>query len=173
MLMQYSRLPNSGKIASSPLPPNPKINPVTPPNQEKLTGVSILQHYADPARSPEEDLTWMSRALENYALLVKGSQPLPLGSNAEIAEALRGRNKVQLRFLPDKHPAFNEAGEIIDRWKSPLFFHASSIDKIDIRSAGPDKTMWTADDLHRNYNGEFLRGDLLVTPSLYETKPAR
>jgi hypothetical protein len=29
--------------------------------------------------------------------------------------------------------------------------------------------MWTADDLHRRYDGRFLKGDELLAPSLFET----
>lgn len=138
-----------------------------------LVGESILAHYGDPSRPPEEDITWMSRALDNFSLLVKGDNPLPLGANEDIANALRGKNRAHLRFLPDSHPAFNAQGQIVDRWGSPLYFHAVSRDRLDIRSAGPDKTMWTADDLHRQHDGRFLRGDDLLTPSLLDVQQRR
>ena len=133
-------------------------------------GAGILKHYADPALKPEEDLTWMSRALDNFSLLVKGDDPLPLGANEDIAGALRGRNKAHLRFLPDDSPVFDKQGRIIDRWSTPLYFHAGSRDRLEIRSAGPDKQMWTADDLHRRHDGSFLRGEDLLAPSLFESK---
>lgn len=135
-----------------------------------LIGTEILSHYADPAAKPEEDLTWMSRALDNLSLLVKSDDPLPLGANEDIADALRGKNKARLRFLPNDSPAFDKQGRIIDRWGTPLYFHAESRDHLDIRSAGPDRQMWTADDLHRRHDGSFLRGDDLQTPSLFDTK---
>ena len=141
------------------------------PRQPKpLIGTEILKHYADPAAKPEEDLTWMSRALENFSLLVKGEDPLPLGANEDIADALRGKNKARIRFLPDDSPVFDKLGRIIDRWGTPLYFHAESREHLDIRSAGPDKQMWTADDLHRRHDGSFLRGDALLAPSLLEAK---
>lgn len=136
---------------------------------EPLIGPTILKHYADPAAKPEEDLTWMSRALDNFSLLVKGETPLPLGANEDIADALRGKNKARLRFLPDDSPVFDKQGRIIDRWGTPLYFHAESRDHLDIRSAGPDKQMWTADDLHRQHDGSFLHGDALLSPSLFGT----
>ena len=108
----------------------------------------------------------MSHVLGNFALLVKGDQPIPLGANEEIAAALRGKNRTQLRFVPDDAPCFNAKGQIVDRWQMPLFFHAEARDKIDIRSAGPDKQMWTADDIHRRYDGQFVRGAALNEPSL-------
>jgi hypothetical protein len=71
----------------------------------------------------------------------------PVGDNAEITAALTGRNKLRLALLPSRHPAINGAGELCDRWGTPFFFHAGSATKMEIRSAGPDKKMWTADDV--------------------------
>ena len=137
---------------------------------KSLIGTGILKAYADPAAKPEDDLALMSRALGNFALLVKGIDPLPLGANEDIADALRGRNKAHLRFLPDDSSVFDQQGRIIDRWGAPLYFHAESRDHLDIRSAGPDKQMWTADDLHRRYDGSFLKGNELLSPSLFDSE---
>lgn len=134
-----------------------------------LIGPTILKHYADPAAKPEDDLTAMSHAFDNFSLLVKGPDPLPLGANEDIADALRGKNKAHLRFLPDDSPVFDKQGRIIDRWGTPLYFHAESHDRLDIRSAGPDKQMWTADDLHRRHDGNFLKGDALLAPSIFDS----
>jgi len=133
-----------------------------------LPGEKILERYGDPSTSPQDDMMWLARALDNFALLVKGPQPLPHGANEEIALALQGKNSVQMRYLPQDHPAFNAAGQIIDRWGTPLFFHSNAHDRMEIRSAGPDKVMWTEDDLHRKYDGRFLKGEALLAPSLFE-----
>jgi hypothetical protein len=152
----------NGAGASSPSAVAPATS--APP----LIGERILEGYGDPARPPQEDLAGVARTLESFALLVKGDNPLPLGANEEIARALRGRNRATLRVLPDQHSALNAQGQLIDRWGTPLFFHARSRDRIDIRSAGPDREMWTADDLHRQPNGNFLRGSALLAPSLFD-----
>ena len=72
----------------------------------------------------------------------------------------------KLRFLPDAHRCFNAQGQIVDRWLTPLFFHVVERSRIDIRSAGPDRRMWTEDDLHRRYDGQFLHGKELNPASL-------
>ena len=41
----------------------------------------------------------------------------------------------------------NARGELIDNWGTPFFFHQVSGTEMEIRSAGPDMKMWTADDL--------------------------
>lgn len=143
------------------------VTPAHPAGDERLIGEIILEHYAEPATLPQEDLVRLAHALNNFALLVKGDNPLPQGSNEELAAALRGRNRAQLRFLPETHPVFNAPGQLVDRWGTPLFFHAVSRDRLDIRSAGPDKVMWTEDDLHRRHDGRFLRGEELNAASLF------
>jgi hypothetical protein len=40
----------------------------------------------------------------------------------------------------------NAAGELTDRWGTPFFFHQVSKAQMEVRSAGPDRRMWTADD---------------------------
>lgn len=71
----------------------------------------------------------------------------PVGSNAEITAALAGRNRLHVAVLPPNHPAINARGELCDRWGTPFFFHAESGLRMEVRSAGPDKKLWTDDDV--------------------------
>jgi hypothetical protein len=41
----------------------------------------------------------------------------------------------------------NGRGELVDYWDTLFLFHQLSGTEMEIRSAGPDKIMWTADDL--------------------------
>lgn len=70
----------------------------------------------------------------------------PVGENSEITAALTGRNALGFAFIPPANPAINARGELCDRWGSPFFFHQLSGEKMEIRSAGPDRRLWTADD---------------------------
>jgi len=71
----------------------------------------------------------------------------PTGENAEITAALAGRNKLGFAFIPPDNPAINSKGELCDRWGTPYFFHQLSGERMEIRSAGPDRTLWTEDDV--------------------------
>jgi hypothetical protein len=71
----------------------------------------------------------------------------PVGTNPEIAAALQGKNSKQINFLADSGLRLNGKGELIDGYGTPFFFHQLSAHEMEIRSAGPDKVMWTADDL--------------------------
>ncbi len=136
-----TKAPSLSSSPESSVPPSP------PPTDETAIGMEILQDYATERSDARHDLELMDRLLGSYRTLVKGDDPLNFASNATIAESIRGKNPAHMAFLPERHRAFNEAGEIVDRWKTPLFFHVLSQDQIEIRSAGPDKQMWTDDDL--------------------------
>ncbi len=132
---------------------------------EKLPGAEILRNYASPTTRPEDDLLAMAHVFSNLRLLVKGDAPFRMGANEEFAAALMGRNAAKEVFLMAPHACLNAKGQLVDRWGSPLFFHVRDRDRIDIRSAGPDREMWTADDLQRQHEGEFFRGEDLPEPS--------
>lgn len=123
-----------------------------------LLGETILRGYADPNLPAENDLTLMSRLMENSLLLLKSAANRPLSANEDWADLLRGKNAAHEEFLPAQHVALNEQGQLVDRWQTPLFFHALGGGRYEIRSAGPDGMMWTEDDIQRNANGTFLHG---------------
>ncbi|MCB1096484.1 MAG: hypothetical protein KDN22_12985 [Verrucomicrobiae bacterium] len=149
------------------VPPIPAPEP-TEQMETALIGEEILADYLDPAGSARADLILMSHLLISFDTLVKAVDALPLGANGDIADAFRGKNPVQMRFLPDDHKAFSATGELIDRWQSPLYFHAESSDRIAIRSAGPDTVMWTEDDVHLEPDGQsFSERTALLPASLY------
>ena len=139
-----------------------------PGKPRALLGETILRDYGNPSQPPENDLTLMSRLLDNFLLLVKTAKDKPLSANGDWASALRGGNPARERFLPDQHPALNAQGELVDRWQSALFFHALGGGRYEIRSAGPDRQLWTKDDIHRNYDGSFRRGQELNAASLVD-----
>lgn len=73
---------------------------------------------------------------------------MPTGElNDEIVRRLQGENPKGIAVLPKSHPAINAQGELIDRWGTPYRFHPESAWETTVRSAGPDKKMWTGDDI--------------------------
>ncbi len=124
----------------------------------ELPGDEILKDYAKSATRPEDDLSSLAHAFSNLMLLVKGDAPFRMGANEEFAAALLGKNATATVFLAQPHACLNAQGQLVDRWQTPLFFHVRDATRIDIRSAGPDRVMWTADDLQRQADGQFVRG---------------
>jgi hypothetical protein len=154
--------PMDASVLQAITPAEPSL-PVQP-----LPGDQILANYGSATSTAKQDLDALALTLANYSILVKGPTPLPLGANEEVAAALLGKNRIKMPFITAKCPALNDSGQLIDRWGTPLFFHAESADRLDLRSAGPDQNMWTADDLHRAHDGSYLSPEKLNPPSLHQ-----
>ena len=71
----------------------------------------------------------------------------PTGTNAEIMKGVMGGNPANAVLGPPEGQQINEQGELIDRWGTPYFFHQLTAEQMEIRSAGPDRKMWTTDDV--------------------------
>lgn len=100
-----------------------------------------LPHDDSPARQEAEAI---ALNLRHYGQRFGGN---PEGTNAEIVQALNGGNAKGARYLPQEHLRLNDQGELLDSFGTPYFFHQISSQEMEIRSAGPDKTLWTADDI--------------------------
>jgi hypothetical protein len=105
-------------------------------------------HLADGLNSERTDVHSDLRLINGIFVAYRGALHMenPVGENAEITAALKGRNKLGFAFLPADSPAINSRGELCDRWGSPYFFHQLSGERMEIRSAGPDRKLWTQDD---------------------------
>jgi hypothetical protein len=87
----------------------------------------------------------MSIAVRQYGSMFGGN---PVGTNEEITRALNGGNPKDVKFISEEAGLrINGNGELVDWWGTPVFFHQLSGTEMEIRSAGPDKKMWTSDDL--------------------------
>lgn len=106
-----------------------------------------LDRLNQPDRTVQDDLRLLGNLLDRYRLIVKDPSGNPGGTHEEIVAALQGRNRARLAFLPERHPALNAQNQLVDRWDTPYFFHALSSTRMTIRSAGPDRRMWTDDDV--------------------------
>lgn len=120
-------------------PPAPMV--VSPPAVATAPGGSSISQ--DDIRL---DLDKVMISLRDYRTIMKEN---PIGTNAEIARALNGGNPKQARLLQEGLP-MNRDGELVDRWGTPYFFHQLSKDNMEIRSAGPDRMLWTEDDTRSN-----------------------
>ena len=98
-----------------------------------------------------EDVENLFIGLQKYKEVVGA---YPLGSNAEIAKALKGHNNKNVIILVGRKNELNEKGEIVDPWGTPLRIYFSD-NGVLIRSAGPnrrfdDSTVMEADDFIRS-----------------------
>jgi hypothetical protein len=134
--------------AEPPRSPPPASRPAAA--AERFTedlAAEFLQGYGSAASSPERDLEQVKDVVDAFVRSVKIPGALPTGSNRELVAALAGENPHRIRFLDPAASYLNADGELLDRWQVPLFFHFVEADDVGLRSAGPDRVMWTADDV--------------------------
>ena len=111
-----------------------------PSDRPHFVGADSPAQYK--AGANDVDLRKASTSLRDYRLAFKQN---PVGNNKEITRILSGKNSRGVRYLPpDAH--INDEGQLTDRWDQPVFFHQISSAVMEVRSAGPDRVMWTADD---------------------------
>lgn len=96
-----------------------------------------------PDTAPLDDIGTLDLVISTYR---KNLGANPVGENEEITAALLGANPKRLVYLPESG-SFLSKGELVDRWGTPYFFHSVAADRLEIRSAGPDREMWTGDDV--------------------------
>ncbi|HUD47546.1 MAG TPA: hypothetical protein VMR33_11985 [Candidatus Baltobacteraceae bacterium] len=95
--------------------------------------------------SPETVMQNVRRAIRQYGEMFGGN---PVGTNPEITSQLSGNNPRHIDFITAQAGMRVDAdGELIDAWGTPYFFHQISGAETEVHSAGPDKIMWTPDDL--------------------------
>ena len=136
---------SSAPTARSGLPPvvdlkDPAANAIGPrPSEpEGLTPEEI-----EAVRNAIDNLEFVFR---DFATAVGGN---PVGTNAEITAALRGDNEKQVKLEIPSGSTMNPRGELCDPWGTPWFFHQLSGTKMEIRSAGKDRELYTEDDFVR------------------------
>lgn len=96
---------------------------------------------------PQRDLEILREMLLAFTTSLKEPNRPPLGDNQDITAALTGHNRAKQIVIPANHPSIDEKGRLLDRWGTPFHFHARSADSFDLRSAGPDRILFTPDDV--------------------------
>ncbi|MBL9202009.1 MAG: hypothetical protein JNL39_15975 [Opitutaceae bacterium] len=153
---QFRRASHRAPDTSAPavlMPPPAPPPSVTQPKIENpkskiapLERLNLASALNAPAADIRADLRLVADVLDTFRTnFPQGGNPV--GSNAEITATLTGANRLRVAFLAPDHPAINRDGELCDRWGTPFFFHAESAQKMEIRSAGPDRKMWNDDDV--------------------------
>lgn len=94
---------------------------------------------------PEIAVENMARAIRQYGQMFGGN---PVGTNPEFTRQLSGDNPKHINFItPAAGMRIDGDGELVDPWGTPYFFHQLSGSDTEVRSAGPDRVMYTADDI--------------------------
>ncbi|MFO1447543.1 MAG: hypothetical protein U1F61_05255 [Opitutaceae bacterium] len=149
---------NRGKPASAGKPATPlgptsgapetsrAASPVPTRHPEDVDAFDGIERLNAPGFTVQDDLTLLSDLLRSWQTLFP-HQGNPWGENRDITASLTGNNPRSIALLPRRLPAINAAGELVDRWGTPYFFHQLSGTSMEIRSAGPDRVLHTRDDV--------------------------
>jgi hypothetical protein len=134
--------------AAATAPPTDSATPAREPSE--LPAITTLPAAAElsatlnrPDSNPEEDLDAVAQLIYVYR---QGFGENPVGQNEDVVAALLGANEKRTAYLPADSPAIVE-GKLVDRWGSPYWFHPVSGREMEIRSAGPDRELFTGDDI--------------------------
>ncbi len=109
-------------------------------------GTPLAAELHRPERSVQEDVDTLRQIVAQYFEALQRRTGPPIGNDTDLARVLQGRNPLRLVVVPASHPMFAADGRMIDRFGTPYHIHARSSTAIDIRSAGPDRKLFTADD---------------------------
>jgi hypothetical protein len=116
-------------------------------------GYAAARALHQPETPPQEDLEQLNAVFD---LFLWAYRELPEGGeNHEMMARLTGENSHQVIFFPPDHESFDAEGALLDRWGSPYFMHKISGQQVDIVSSGPDRELWTTDDLRIGPTDDF------------------
>ena len=136
----YERHPDQPVRSGTDAPPTVPAEPVELPSM-----VALAESLNDPDATVEEDLEVVEGLLQHFQRTMKSA---PFGGlNEEIVASLRGRNARKFIYIAEGNAKLNEKGELVDRFGTPYFFHPVSEKLIQVRSAGPDRKLFTDDDV--------------------------
>lgn len=139
-------LPNGLKIPTrDQLEGQPAVVAPQPGELTTTEYPALADKIGSPNTPPEKEAVVVLDLLKLYRRLF-GAYPAG-ENNTQFVNALLGSNRDKLPLLPQGHPRINPKGELVDAWGSPFFFHQNSRNSVEVRSAGPDRLLFTDDDL--------------------------
>lgn len=120
----------------------------TPELEIDAANLQKADRLNSPDHSVQEDLQIVAEFVD---LLGRAGVNASIGENADITAALTGTQYAGQKghVFPRQHNAIR-GGQLVDRWGTPFWFHNNGPGRLEIRSAGPDKQLFTPDDIAHN-----------------------
>lgn len=129
--------------------PTPAAPPEPPPRDRRAIDPEIQKlanRLVEQTQTPLNDLEVVNEFFDMYR---KTMSHMSIGSNEDLTAILTGGNPQNGVLFPADSPMIIN-GQIVDRWGSPYWIHPNSGARVEIRSAGPDKSLFTPDDIAIN-----------------------
>ncbi len=133
--------PVTRSVAPRAIPPT-----LLPPRAPDAGPAQAWERLLAADGSGREDAFSLRELVDTLLQAVPVNQRPPLGFDTDLARGLVDVTMLGEAALPPTHPALRD-GRLIDRWGNPWLVHPLSHDVIQLRSAGPDGRLFTADDL--------------------------
>jgi len=129
---------------SSPAPADSR-----PPSQAEIaqSGSPLAEDLGAPGRTAADDVETVRQIFGQYTTALQRRSGPPIGDNHDLVRVLSGANPLRLAALPPGHPLIDVEGRLLDRWGTPYHIHPLGATIISVRSAGPDRRLFTVDDL--------------------------
>jgi hypothetical protein len=136
------------EIGASPVPDSPPAATPSPSaSPDPLSaGSPLAAELNAPGGDAGHDVRTLHALLRQYLRILHQYQGPPIGDDIDLARALTGHNPMGLVVIPPGNPALSADGHLRDRWGTPYFIHPIGYGAFEIRSAGPDRKLFTADD---------------------------
>jgi len=135
-----------------------QTNSVAPEEEQTFMrpGDHLLAEFGTSNSSPTEDVRKLGYTLEGFFNIHKTIDSFHASTNSDFYKLLSGKNPDGEAFVSPGHSIYGKSGLLVDRFGTPFFFHPLAKPKVEVRSAGPDRKMFTADDIHRTPEGVIL-----------------
>ena len=141
----YPQAPPQRAVPVSTAPSEPPIS-VAPRRDPRAIDPEIQKladRLVEQTQTPLNDLETVGEFLDLY---LKSFSQLPVGTNEDLTAILTGANPQKGVLFPPDSPMIIK-GQLVDRWGTPYWLHPNPASRIELRSAGPDRSLFTADDL--------------------------
>lgn len=149
VMSSFGRIRGRGP-ADEGMPPTPDARRPVPAATSRPQALQRIMEQSEelnaPSSSADADVMAVRDLVRGYRRMAKSN---PVGDNDEITAQLLGRHArgPAVMLIAPNNRAIDGGGRLVDRWGTPYFFHALSSSAMEVRSAGPDRRMWTADDV--------------------------
>jgi hypothetical protein len=139
---------SAGQVTPKPSPgvEQPRPDPPSDPPPSTPPPATISAMSPEDLQKVRDAIDNIEFAFRDFSTAMRGN---PVGNNAEITAALLGDNEKQLKLEIPGGSTLNDKGELCDPWGTPWFFHQLSATQTEVRSAGPDRKMYSEDDFVR------------------------
>ena len=141
--------PGPARVASEPSPP-PQPAPLQATPHPRTAGSPLARELNSASSDARRDVAALHEMLRQYLRQLRQRPGHPIGNDTDLARVLTGKNPMKLVVLPPTHPALSSDGRLRDRWGTPYFIHPRGAGAFEIRSAGPDRQLFTGDDAIAN-----------------------